>query len=187
MEAVVILSFIVIITPPPPPLLFRYGLEQSASGEWVRAQRSPGSCPVVLSMEAMAAHEKKCPHGTVICGFPGCGAVVGRADLGVHEREAMPLHLSLAVAKAKEAEKEAADLREFRRQALELGPAAGSRVVSACHDGTLQVWRVADGQREAVLVGHSREVLAVAALPGGRRVVSASADNTLKVHPSCVT
>ena len=47
--------------------------------------------------------------------------------------------------------------------------------------GVLKVWDVATGKCVATLEGHSLRVKSVAVFPDGRRVVSASWDNTLKV------
>ena len=73
----------------------------------------------------------------------------------------------------------------------------GRRVVSGSGDNTLKVWDVATGKCVATLEGHSAKVRcgvrcafvmiclrhrsSVAVFPDGRRVVSASGDNTLKV------
>jgi WD40 repeat protein len=43
------------------------------------------------------------------------------------------------------------------------------------------VWDLASGRAEATLAGHADRVTACAVMPDGRRVVSASADRTLKV------
>jgi WD40 repeat protein len=45
----------------------------------------------------------------------------------------------------------------------------------------LKVWDLASGRAEATLEGHADVVSACAVTPDGRRVVSASWDNTLKV------
>ena len=55
------------------------------------------------------------------------------------------------------------------------------RIVSGSWDKTLKVWNVAAGRCLATLEGHSKGVMCVAVLPDGRRVVSGSADMTLKL------
>lgn len=66
----------------------------------------------------------------------------------------------------------------------------GRRVVSASEDGTLKVWdlklsiwpwRRANRYPSHTLQGHAYWVFGVAVTPDGKHVVSASADNTLKV------
>lgn len=59
-----------------------------------------------------------------------------------------------------------------------LGP---GRILSGGRDATLRVWHTAQGQCVQTLRGHTQSVLAVAALPGGGGVVTASRDQTLGI------
>jgi WD40 repeat protein len=58
----------------------------------------------------------------------------------------------------------------------------GKRAVSGSRDRTLKVWDLDTGRAVRTLVGHSARVCDGAVTLGGKRAVSASADNnTLKV------
>jgi hypothetical protein len=69
-------------------------------------------------------------------------------------------------------------------EALQAGPAEGAtaRFVSGAQDGSLMLWRAADGGRERTWEGHGwgHAVRALALLPPGR-LVSGSTDGTLRV------
>ena len=55
------------------------------------------------------------------------------------------------------------------------------RIVSASDDKTLRIWDVESGQNLRTLSGYRSPVLGCAWSPDGRRIVSASADNTLRL------
>jgi len=57
----------------------------------------------------------------------------------------------------------------------------GSRVVTACADGTARVWDVSGGQGVTPMLRHSGPVLAAAFSPDGQRVVTASDDGTARI------
>jgi len=58
--------------------------------------------------------------------------------------------------------------------------ACGLRLASGGTDGTVRLWRLADGAAEAILKGHSDSVTALAAVRGGG-AASASADRAVRV------
>jgi WD40 repeat protein len=57
----------------------------------------------------------------------------------------------------------------------------GSRIVTACSDGTAKIWDTATTKLIAVLHGHDREVNSAAFSPDGSRIVTASWDRTARV------
>ncbi len=57
----------------------------------------------------------------------------------------------------------------------------GTRLASASRDGTVKVWRVADGSELAHLRGHTGVVTSVAFGPDGKALVTGSEDGTVKV------
>ncbi len=60
-------------------------------------------------------------------------------------------------------------------------------MVSGSADKTVRVWDLASGRCEATLEGHGGYVTSVAVSPDGKRVVSGSADNTVRVSSSAKT
>ena len=65
-----------------------------------------------------------------------------------------------------------------------MGPLAvtGAQAVTACADGTAQVWDVGTGAAGAKLLGHQGPVLQVCFHPDGRRVLTAGADGEIRLH-----
>ena len=57
----------------------------------------------------------------------------------------------------------------------------GSRIVTACYEGTAQVWDTSTGQRIAAPLLHQGPVDSASFSPDGQRVVTASRDNTVRV------
>lgn len=57
----------------------------------------------------------------------------------------------------------------------------GRRLMTAGDDGTLVLWRVADGVRQRTIQAHGEAVNSVAWHPDGNHVISASRDRTLRL------
>jgi WD40 repeat protein/tRNA A-37 threonylcarbamoyl transferase component Bud32 len=77
----------------------------------------------------------------------------------------------------------ARELRRFsgHRQMVTGAVACGAYVASASHDQTVRVWDPGSGAEAAISNGHTGAVLALAASPDGRQLVSAGADGTVRV------
>lgn len=60
----------------------------------------------------------------------------------------------------------------------------GTRLLTACHDGTVRVWDAHTGAQLAVLRGHTEKVYDAVFTPDGTRIASASNDNTIRLWRS---
>jgi WD40 repeat protein len=57
----------------------------------------------------------------------------------------------------------------------------GRLLASGSEDGTIKLWRVADGSLVRTLTGHTNDVNSVSFSPDGRLLASGSEDNTIKL------